>query len=144
MSYQRQRSRGQSRKNQKITKKDIKNFKEKYVFLMFCTPENYSCMKEYPFLKAMHEKHHEYLEVVTVMITGSMKNMQEFMKNNNYKWTSLFYGNSDEILDLYNIRAYPTCYLIGPDGLLIQSPATLPTEGFEQQLFRIMRSRGDL
>lgn len=122
----------------------MNDFQDKYIFIMFCTPENYSCMKEYPFLKAMHAKHHEYLEVVSIMVTESIKTMQEFISNNNYTWTTLFYGNSDDILDLYNIRAYPTCYLVGPDGLLIQSPATLPTEGFEQQLFRIMRSRGDL
>ena len=78
------------------------------------------------------------------MITESFSNMQDFMKNNRYNWNSLFYENSEELLQLYNIRMYPTSYLIGPDGKLIQSPATLPTEGLEQQLFRIMRSRGDL
>ena len=57
---------------------------------------------------------------------------------------TLFYENSEKLLQSYNIRVYPTCYLIGPDGKLIQSPATLPTEGLEQQLFRIMRARGDL
>lgn len=122
----------------------ITDFNGKYIYIMFCTPENYSCMKEYPFLKAMHAKHHDYLEIVTIMVTESIESMQEFIRNNNYTWTMLFYGNDDKILDLYNIRAYPTCYLVGPNGLLIQSPATLPTEGFEQQLFRIMRSRGDL
>lgn len=120
------------------------DFGEKYILLVFCTPDNYSCMKEYPFLNALHKKHGEYLEIVTVMITESISNMQEFMENNRYEWTSLFYENSEELLQSYNIRVYPTCYLIGPDGKLIQSPATLPTEGLEQQLFRIMRARGDL
>lgn len=122
----------------------IEEFEGKYVFIMFCTPDNYSCMKEYPFLKALHAKHDRYLEVITVMVCDSIEVMRDFNTNNDYTWTSLFYGNNDKILDLYSIRVYPTCYLIGPDGQLIQSPATLPTEGFEQQLFRIMRSRGDL
>jgi peroxiredoxin len=122
----------------------LDDFDQKYILLMFCTPNNYSCMKEYPFLKSLHEKHKEYLEVITVMITESHSNMQDFMRNNKYRWTSLFYENSEKLLKAYKIRTYPTCYLIGPDGKLIQSPATLPTEGLEQQLFRIMRSRGDL
>ncbi len=122
----------------------LDDFDQKYILLMFCTPDNYSCMKEYPFLKLLDEKHNEYLEVITVMITESLSTMQDFMKNNKYTWTSLFYENSEKLLHAYKIRTYPTCYLIGPDGKLIQSPATLPTEGLEQQLFRIMRSRGDL
>lgn len=123
---------------------NLTDFRGKYIFIMFCTPDNYSCMKEYPFLKAMHAKHSEYLEVLTVMVTESVRTMLEFNKKNDYTWTTLYYGSNDKILDIYSIRAYPTCYLVGRDGLLIQSPATLPTEGFEQQLFRIMRSRGDL
>ncbi len=130
--------------NQYGKKISIYDFSGKYILLMFCTPNNYSCMKEYPFLKAMHEKHKDYLEIVTVMITESFSEMKDFMKKNKYNWTSLFYENNEELLLTYKIRAYPTCYLIGPDGKLIQSPATLPTEGLEQQLFRIMRSRGDL
>ena len=122
----------------------LEDFGDKYVLLMFCTPDNYSCMKEYPFLKSLHQKHSEYLEIITVMITESHSTMQEFMKNNRYEWTSLFYENSETLLQSYKIRVYPTSYLIGPKGKLIQSPATLPTEGLEQQLFRIMRARGDL
>ena len=122
----------------------LNDFDGKYILLMFCTPDNYSCMKEYPFLNSLHEKHKEYLEVITIMITESLMNMQDFMENNRYSWTSLFYENSEILLQAYKIRSYPTCYLIGPNGKLIQSPATLPTEGLEQQLFRIMRSRGDL
>jgi len=130
--------------NQQEKRIGLSDFEGKYVYLNFCTPDNYSCQKEYPFLRSLHEKHHEYLEVVTIMVTEKMDTMQEFIQRNNYTWTILFYENNEELLKSFKIRTYPTCYLIGPDGLLIQSPATLPTEGFEQQLFRIMRSRGDL
>lgn len=130
--------------NQNDKRVSLDEFKSKYILLMFCTPENYSCMKEYPFLKAMHQKHGEYLEIVTVMITESLAKMKDFMETNKYEWCSLFYENSEELLQSYNIRVYPTSFLIGPDGKLIQSPATLPTEGLEQQLFRIMKARGDL
>jgi len=34
--------------------------------------------------------------------------------------------------------------LIGPDGKLIFSPAKAPNEYFEIELFKIMKSRGDL
>ncbi|MCF8346037.1 MAG: TlpA family protein disulfide reductase [Bacteroidales bacterium] len=122
----------------------IDDFNGKYVYLNFCTPDNYSCLKEFPFLKALSDRHEKYLSVVTVMVTKEHHEMTDFMSKNGYNWTALFYENNDELLHDYAVKAFPTSYLIDPNGLLIQSPATLATEGLEQQLFQIMRSRGDL
>jgi peroxiredoxin len=122
----------------------IDDFRGKYVYLNFCTPDNYSCLKEFPFLKAIYEAHREYLEVVTVMVTEKPGTMAEFMERNDYEWTALFYGNDDELLQDFGVRAFPTSFLLDKEGILVQSPAALATEGLEMQLFRIMRSRGDL
>jgi peroxiredoxin len=120
------------------------DFRGKYVYLNFCTPDNYSCLKEFPFLKAIYETHKEYLEVVTIMVTEDIETMKGFMERNDYNWTALFYGNDEELLQDYNVRAFPTSYLLDREGVLVLSPAALATEGLEMQLFRIMRSRGDL
>jgi thiol-disulfide isomerase/thioredoxin len=122
----------------------IDDFRGKYVYLNFCTPDNYSCLKEFPFLKTLSDRHGKYLSIVTIMVTEEHHEMTDFMLKNGYDWTALFYENNDDLLHDYAVKAFPTCYLIDPDGLLIQSPATLATEGLEQQLFKIMRSRGDL
>lgn len=124
--------------------RSLEDFRGKYVYLNFATPDNYSCLKEFPFLNVLDNVHKKYLEIVTVMVTDSIQEMKDFMTKNNYKWTSLYYGNDDIILQNYNIRAFPACFLIDPEGFIVQSPATLATEGLEQQLFKIMRSRGDL
>jgi hypothetical protein len=78
------------------------------------------------------------------MVTEEPAIMIDFMTRNEYDWTALFYGNDDELLQNYNVRAFPTGYLVDKEGLIIQSPAALATEGLERQLFMIMRSRGDL
>ncbi len=122
----------------------LDDFSGKYVYLNFCTPDNYSCLKEFPFIKALHDAHKNYLTIVTIMVTEEIENMTDFMKKNRYDWPALFYGNDEQILQDYKVRAFPTCYLIGPNGKLLQSPATLATEGLEQQLFNIMRAKGDL
>jgi thiol-disulfide isomerase/thioredoxin len=122
----------------------LDDFRGKYVYINFCTPDNYSCLKEFPFLNALYKVHDKHLEIVTIMVTEEIHNMKDFMKKNKYSWTSLFYGNDDKLLQNYDVKAYPTSYLIDPEGKMIQSPATLATEGFEEQLFRIMKSRGDL
>lgn len=122
----------------------LEELKGRYVYLNFCTPENYSCLKEFPFLDAIHRVHEKYLNIVTIMVANDHSEMVDFVTRNNYNWTFLFYGNNEEILTEYKVKAYPTCYLLDPDGYMLQSPAVLPTEGLEKQLFRIMRSRGDL
>jgi peroxiredoxin len=124
--------------------RNLNDFKGKYVYLNFATPDNYSCLKEFPFMNALDKIHSKYLQIVTIMVTDSIHEMQSFMLKNKYNWTALFYGNDDLLLQEYNVKAFPLCFLIDPEGLIVQSPATLPTEGFEQQLFKIMRSRGDL
>lgn len=124
--------------------RSMEDFRGKYVYLNFCTPDNYSCLKEFPFLKALYDVHQEYLEIVTVLVTEKPATMKAFMERNEYDWTALFYGNDETLLQDYNVRAYPTSFLLDREGILVQSPAALATEGLEMQLFRIMRSRGDL
>jgi len=122
----------------------LSDFEGKYIYLFFGTPEHYGCMMEYPFLQSFHEKHSEYLQVVTVMISEERDELDDFMLRNGYDWKVLHYEGQPGLLSDYMVRAFPTAYLIGRDGNLILSPSTLPSDGFEQQLFRIMRSRGEI
>ena len=119
-------------------------FKGKYTYLLFGTLDHYGCLMEYPFLQSYQEKHDAYLNVVTIMVAADREAVDAFMERNHYSWKALFYEGQDRILHDYMVRAFPVAYLLGPDGRLLLSPASLPSDGFEQQLFRIMRSRGEL
>lgn len=120
------------------------DFQGKYLYLMFATPDHYGCMMEYPYLQFYLEKHKAYLEVVTIMVAEEKEQVKAFMVRNQYGWKALYYNEQITLLSDYLVKAFPVAYLIGPDGKLILSPAPLPSDGFEQQLFRIMRSRGDI
>jgi len=122
----------------------LEDFRGKYVYLFFGTPDHYGCMMEYPFLQSYHEKHADYLQVLTIMVSEERAKLDDFMKRNGYGWKVLHYEGQPGLLTDYLVRAFPTAYLIGPDGNLILSPSALPSDGFEQQLFRIMRSRGEI
>jgi len=122
----------------------FEDFKGKYTYLFFGTTDHYGCMMEYPFLQSYMEKHAAYLNVVTIMVSEDRNKLDDFMRRNAYSWKVLHYEGQPDLLDDYMVRAYPTAYLIDRDGKLLLSPATLPSEGFEQQLFRIMRSRGEI
>jgi hypothetical protein len=70
--------------------------------------------------------------------------LRQFLAKNKYDWKFLLYDRQPGVLKDYDIRAYPTYFLIGPDGKLILSPAPSPSENFESRLFEIMKARGDL
>ncbi len=67
----------------------LDDFKGKYVYLFFGTPDHYGCMMEYPFLQSYFEKHSDYLQVVTVMISEDREKLDDFMLRNGYGWKVL-------------------------------------------------------
>lgn len=122
----------------------LKDFKGRYVYLNFCTPASYSCLSEFENLKWLADKHRDYLEIVTILIDENYESMQEFLKIRPYKWTFLFYGDQPGVAKDYDVRTFPTYYLVDRNGRLILSPAPSPSENFENSLFRIMRANREL
>jgi peroxiredoxin len=122
----------------------LSDFKGKYVYLNFCTCESYACLNEFNMLSALNQKHSSHLVILTISTDPQAEILQQFLKKNNYNWVFLHYDRQPDILKEYDIRAFPTYFLIGPDGKLIFSPAASPSENFEQKLFDVMKSKGDL
>ncbi|RPI41883.1 MAG: TlpA family protein disulfide reductase, partial [Bacteroidetes bacterium] len=91
----------------------LQDFRGKYVYLLFCTPDHYGCMMEYPFLQSYYNKHSAYLEVISVMVAQDREQVSAFMEKNAYGWTALYYEDRPGILADYMVRAFPTAYLIG-------------------------------
>lgn len=122
----------------------LSDFEGSYVYLNFCICTSYSCLKEFDALLKVTDRFKEKLVIITIADDDNLEDTREFVKQSGYKWVFLHTGNQPEILEQYDIRAYPTYFLIGPDGNLILSPAPSPAEGFEMQLFKIMRTNKHL
>ncbi len=122
----------------------LSDFKGKYVYLNFCTCQSYACLNEFNMLADLYKRHKDRLTIITIATDPMEEVLRQFLTKNQYAWKFLHYDNQPEILKEYDIRAFPTYFLIGPDGKLIFSPALSPAENFEQKLFETMRGRGDL
>jgi peroxiredoxin len=122
----------------------LSDFRGKYIYMGFCNCFSYSCMKEYEMLNRLQEKHADRFIILTISVDPSLQKMQDFLAQNGYSWTFLHFGDQIHILKEYDIRAFPTYFVIGPDGRLLLSPAPGPGENIESYLFQLMRSRGDL
>jgi peroxiredoxin len=122
----------------------LTDFRGKYVYLNFCTAQSYTCLSEFELLSGIYERHKDRLEIVTISVDPIHSINKDFLKSRNWIWKFLFYGNQPRVINEYDIRAYPTYFLIGPDGKLIYSPCPAPSEDFESMLYKAMKARGDL
>jgi peroxiredoxin len=122
----------------------LSDFKGRYVYLNFCTCQSYACLNEFNMLTTLYQKHKDHLTILTIATDPMEEILRQFLAKNKYDWKFLHYDNQPSVIRDYDIRAFPTYFLIGPDGKLILSPADSPAENFEQKLFDVMRSRGDL
>lgn len=122
----------------------LDRFKGKYIYLNFCTTTSYTCLKEFVQLEKISRQYKKHLEVVTISADDNIDDLKSFLENSKYDWTFLHFGKKPEVLRDYDIRVYPTYFLIGPDRKMILSPAPSPEEGFERRFFQLLRSKGEI
>jgi peroxiredoxin len=122
----------------------LDKFKGKYVYLNFCACYSYSCINEFAMLQRLYEKHNKYIEIVTVIFDEDVETMKDFVTRSGYSWTFLHFDRQPDILQKYDIRAFPTYFLIDNQGKLAMSPAPTPAEEFEARLFKELRTKGIL
>jgi peroxiredoxin len=130
--------------NQDSVLMSLKDFKNSYVYLIFCTTQNYACLKEFELLKKIQEKFGNRIKIVIISADESWSDIRNFLSKYKYTLTFLHYGNQPDILKEYDIRAFPTCYLIDREGKLGMSPAVSPSENFEIHLFKYLKAKGEL
>jgi peroxiredoxin len=122
----------------------LDDFKGKYVYLNFCTCQSYACLNEFNLLSTLNQRFRNILVILTIATDPKEEILKQFLLKNKYDWKFLHYDKQPSVIKEYDIRAFPTYFLIGPDGKLIFSPALSPAENFEAKLLEILKARGDL
>jgi thiol-disulfide isomerase/thioredoxin len=111
-------------------KKGLGDFKGKFVYLNFANTQNYACKKDFQVLEQVSKLFKKDMVVVTVLTDEDPDMAQEYIKNNKLKWTFLHFNQNAKVLFDYDVKAYPTYYLINPEGKLVLSPSPAPEENF--------------
>ena len=113
--------------------KSLKNYRGKFIYLNFCHPKSLACQEQLPLLKRYAQGGPDDFTVVTILYGVDKKQFKEFLKKHkDYNWPILRAGNNHQLLKKYKVVAFPTYYLIDPDGKLLTSPAPAPTENFDE------------
>ena len=116
----------------------------KYEYLGFCSLHNLECQQEFEYLKYLYHKHGKYLNAVIVIPESEKELIPTFTEENSIPWDFWYSTNGNKTLKDYRIRSYPVFYLLDREGKILMSPATLPSAGFEQQLFKLLKSRSEI
>ncbi len=111
------------------------DFAESYVYLNFCSVESFACRQDFELLKELHNKHKKEFKIISISIDEDFQKAKDFFESSGYEWTLLSYGNEQKLLENYKVKAYPSYYLIAPNGILDMSPAVSPGENFEYRFF---------
>ncbi len=128
-----------SLRNQYRQKYSLHRLRGNFVYLNFINIRSYACLKQLEILKTLHAKKYEKLKIVSICVCENAKEMKQFVKENKYKWTFLYYSDN-KVLNDYKVKVYPTYYMINPDGKLVMSPAFEPTAyGFEKRYLNILK-----
>ncbi|MDR1172214.1 MAG: peroxiredoxin family protein [Bacteroidales bacterium] len=120
----------------------LQNYRGKYVYLMFCTTQNYVCLSQYELLEKLYRDHGKWLQIIIVSVDDRLSSMRNFRKKNGYQWDFLHFANDPDILKKYDVRIFPACYLINPEGKLVLSPAPAASDNLERTLWLELNGKG--
>jgi thiol-disulfide isomerase/thioredoxin len=112
---------------------NLKKFNGDFVYLNFFNPNSTACQEILPFLEKYHKNKIKGLKIVTIYVGNNFQEMKNYLKTHKkYKWTFLFANFNSKIVKDYNIDAYPSFFLINPDGTLAVQHTPSPIGNFEQ------------
>ena len=120
-------------------KKEVRfeNFKGKFVYLNFSNSKNYTCRQDLELLKILYTKFGEVLEIVTVATDKNFDDMLKLANDRSYTWTIVHSNTQPDIIEKYQVRVFPTYFLINPEGNLVIANAPSPKEKFDEYFIEI-------
>jgi len=116
------------------------DFNGKYLYLHFAATWSYPCVNEFEIINNFYSKYKNDVEVVTIFADKDISVINSFLSEHDYKWTFLYCKENSEVLKTYNVKTYPTYFLIDPNGTFVLSPSPGITEHFEEIFSRILKN----
>lgn len=116
------------------TEFDLTSYRGKYVMIDFwgiwCGP----CVSEMPRVKEFLEEHNDKLEILGVNSGDKKDRISAFVAKNNYDWQQIMDvrdSDTDNFVLKYNVNAFPTKFIIDPEGKIVKKYVGSGEEAFE-------------
>lgn len=108
----------------------LESFRGKYLYLGFFSVNSYGCLQDLFLIDKLTKKYGEKIQFVSICIDNP-EDITNFLRIEKFDWIFLSHAKQPDMLKNYDIRTYPTYYLIDKDGKLLESPALSPNENVE-------------
>jgi phosphate/sulfate permease len=112
---------------------NLQQFIQKPLVLNFVKLNDNDSKRELEVVNYMYENIKDNCEVLTVCCDRSLDAMYNFLKNtkigNRYKWNFAFFDSDYDLLEYFQVKAFPLFILISPDGKVEENPMRNPSEG---------------
>lgn len=118
--------------------------RDKPLFLNFWASWCDPCKQEAPDLKAMYDKYKDRLDMygVNVTIQDTQSEVEAFVKQYDFKFPVLLDPEGDA-MNLYNLMAIPTSYLIDANGTIVETIYVTEPEQLEQKILNLINKPVD-
>jgi thiol-disulfide isomerase/thioredoxin len=98
----------------------LSDYKGKYLFLDFWAVWCGPCIQEIPNLKAFYDKTDKSkIEFIGIAGDSQSKDVENLINEYSITWPQIISDTINRIKDIYGIHAYPTSYLIDPEGIIV-------------------------
>ncbi len=108
------------------------NTSDKPTYIIFSDAEMQVCREHLKYISAITEKFGDKLTIFVIEKNQPTKYSQDFFAEYNIPATIVFEDSEKQTVKTFNIKSYPTCFLLDKNHTILQAPAKAPLDGFEQ------------
>lgn len=98
----------------------LADYKGRYTFIDFWGTWCQPCVEELPELMSLYDKvNTDSIDFVGIVGQDSKERLTKFLKKNPIAWPQIYSDSINKLIETYNIDGYPSTFLIGPDGTIV-------------------------
>lgn len=110
--------------------------KQNFIYLNFIMPGAYTVEEDLDLLAKLHEDGKSVdLQIMSIVVSDDIREVQKLQ--NKYPWKFLWYNYNDQLVKEYDVRIFPSYFLIDKEGRIIKAPAPTPQEDFKYYFFNV-------
>lgn len=113
---------------------------DRFKYLIFADAEMVVCREHLKYLTKIQELYQKHLEIILVMRKTDIIEMKMFLDKNHIPGMQLVDETGDFIRN-YQIKVFPSCFLLNKNHEVVFENAKAPLDGFEQQFGAFLKQK---
>ncbi|MGB3946652.1 MAG: TlpA disulfide reductase family protein [Bacteroidia bacterium] len=115
---------------------------KKYVYLIFFDPQSTTCLQQMKVIPSLKKKYGAKIEFVAICSSKNIADFRDFCNQNpKFDWLFLYDNTGMLLKNSYEIKSFPTYFLINPEGKIVQAPAEGPEGDIERAFYDITKPK---